>query len=161
MEERHSKFACLEDSSEGLLDSEDVRLFYYGVGVDSELEQFVYCWDENVETYVKENKIVIDDCVAASIPSTFSENVILFTMGDKFHGNKAAALFHHLRDAFAHYHIRLSGEYYCMKDLRDEGKTITMIGKIHRKKFEGLLEEFFKQKAKAYEGTDKYYYPEI
>ena len=162
MAQKELKFACWEDSSVGLLTPEDVHLFYYDICSDNEMGQsFIYSWDKNVEEFIATNNLVINDCVAASIPSTFSENVIYFTIGDIFNGNKAAALFHHLRDAFAHYHIGLSGEYYCMKDYDEKNKRTTMIGKIHHQLFKELMNVFFRQKAEADEKMNKHYYPDI
>lgn len=48
-----------------------------------------------------------------------------------------------------HYNIGLSGEFYYMKDFRSDGKTVTIIGKIHRRLFKELIDIFFMQKAKA------------
>jgi hypothetical protein len=154
-------FDCFGDSSVGVLTPEDVKFFYYDICFDSEMgKSDLYNWNKDIEDFIAKNNMVIDDCVAASIPSTFSENKIYFTMGDEYKGNKAAAFLHHLRDAFAHYRIGMSGEYYCMKDLRKD-KTITMIGKIHRRLLKELMELFFNQKANIEKEMDQYYYQEI
>jgi hypothetical protein len=149
MEPKKLRFACFEDTSIGLLIPKDVHLFYYDICADIEMGQpFIYSWDKDVEEFIAANNLIIDDCVAGSIPSEFTENVIFFTIGDEYKGNKAAALFHHLRDAFAHYRIGVSGEYLCMKDYDDKKKRTTMIGKIHRQLFKELMDIFFEQKAK-------------
>ncbi len=162
MAEKVLNFDCLEDNYEGLLSPDDVYLFYYDIGIDSETgNSFIYVWDDKIEQFAKDNNLVIIDCDAASIPTTFSENKIYFTVGDKDNGNKAVAFFRHLRDAFAHYHIGTSGDYYCMKDFRRPEKTVTMIGKIHHSLLKGLLEVFFEQKAKEEDRMYKLSHPDI
>lgn len=162
MAERDLIFDCLDDNYGGLLTPEDVHLFYYDIGLDSELkDSFIYDWNDEVEHFLKDNNLVIEDSVAESVPLTVSENQMFFTIGDKDGKNKAVAFFRHLRNAFSHYHIGTSGDYYCMKDYRGDGKTVTMIGKIHRNSFKGLIDIFFKQKAKAEEDMNKHYCSDI
>ena len=155
-------YVCLEDNHLGLLSPEDVYLFYYDIGVDSEMgHSFIYSWNNDVEAFIKGEKLVIDSCDATIIPSSFNENEIFFTIGDEDEGNKAVAFFRHLRNAFSHYHIGLSGEYFCMKDFRKDGVTVTMIGKIHRMLFKELIYVFLMQKAKTEEEMNNNYYPNI
>lgn len=162
MAERVLKFDCLEDNYGGLLSPEDVHLFYYDIGIDSEMgNSFIYEWDDQIQKFVQDNNLVINVCDAASIPTTFSENKMFFTIGDNDKGNKAVAFFRHLRDAFAHYHIGTSGEYYCMKDFRGPEKTVTMNGKIHQLLLKGLLDVFFTQKSKEEDRVYRLSHPEI
>ncbi len=152
----------IEESHVGLLSPDDVYLFYYDIGFDSEMgNTFVYDWNNDVEAFNKDHNLIIDNCDAASIPLTFNENNMFFTIGDEDEKNKAVAFFRHLRNAFTHYNIGTSGEFYCMKDFRKDGKTVTMIGKIHKKLFKELIDVFFMQKAKVEEDINKYYNPDI
>ena len=76
--------------------------------------------------------------------------------------NKAVAFFRHLRNSFSHYSIGYDGNSFCMKDFQDKNKTIqTMIGKIDRRYFYGLINIFFKQKEKAENEYSKYLTPDI
>lgn len=155
-------FVSLEDNHLGILSPDDVHLFYYDVGIDSEMgHSFIYNWSNDVEIFNKKHNLVIDNCDSASIPLTFEINKMFFTIGDEDENNKAVAMFRHLRNSFAHYHIGVSGEYYCIKDFRKDGKTVTMIGKIHKQLFKELLNVFYMQKAKVEEGIDKCYVQNI
>lgn len=155
------KFVWGEDNYLGLLSPDDVHLFYYDIGIDSEMGQsFVYSWDNDVEAFKMNNNLVIDSCDASLIPSTITENEMFFTIGNEDEGNKAVAFFRHLRNAFTHYHIGISGAFYCMKDFRKDG-TVTMIGKINRLLFKEFISVFFMQKAKVEEEINKHYYPDI
>ena len=155
-------FVSLEDNHLGVLSPNDVHLFYYDVGIDSEMSNsFIYNWSNDVEAFKKKHNLVIDNCGSSSIPLEFEDNKVFFTVGDEDENNKAVALFRHLRNSFAHYNIGVSGEYYCIKDFRKDGKTVTMIGKIHKQLFKELLNVFFMQRAKAEENIDKYYCPDI
>ena len=143
-------FSCLKDHYSGLLSPEDVFLFYYDIGIDVETgNSVIYNWDHDVEKYLADNKIVIDDCNMDEIPCQVSENQIFFSLCKEDESNKAISFFRHLRNAFSHYHIGLSGDFYNIKDTLSDGKTVTMIGKIHRDAFKCLLEVFYKQKSKA------------
>lgn len=154
-------FSCLEDSYGGQLTPEDVHLFYYDIGFDSEMgHSIMYSWDNEIELFKAENNLIIDDCDITSMPTTIKKNEMFFIIEKCDNNNKAIAFFRHLRNAFTHYHIGLSGEYYYMKDFYSDNKTVTMIGKVHTQTFRELINVFFKQKSKAEEESNKYYYPE-
>ena len=155
-------FSCLKDQYGGLLTPDDLHLFYYDIGFDKEIgDSFIYSWDHEIEKYCDENGLNIDFCELDAIPSSVPENTILFDGIENDQGNKAVALFRHLRNAFAHYYIGSSGDFYCMKDYWNNEDTITMIGKIRQHLFKGLIEEFFKQKEKNEKEKEKYYHPEV
>lgn len=167
MTKKKMNFSCLNNNPDGKLSPDDVHLFYYDIGIDSEtVNVFVYNWNNDVESFIAANSLNINSCEANLMPSAYSNNEILFTIGNDDKNNKAIALFRHLRNAFAHYHINLSGEYYCMKDSYYVGQKgskvekVTMMGKIHRQFFIELMEIFFKQKSDAENEAQKYYYPE-
>lgn len=143
-------FSCLKDNYGGLLTPEDVHLFYYDIGIDAETgHSFIYSWDNDVESFISKQNLNISECTQNQIPLSVSANQIFFSLCDKDEGNKAVAFFRHLRNAFSHYHIGLSGDFYNIKDTLSDGKTVTMLGKIQRDAFKGLIDVFLKQKAET------------
>lgn len=156
-------FSCLEDSTGGALASDDVKLFYYDIGFDSEMKTFPYMWDDEMEEFTQKNRLVIKELQNGSLPESVSANEIYFTeyfdREDKVKVDKAMAFLRHLRNAFAHYRIGISGDYYCLKDENDKGTT--MIGKIDKRLFQDLIKIYFEQKAKAEEKYRDYLYPEL
>ena len=163
MSEIGLKFSCLEDSYSGELDPNDVILFYYDIGVDCEMKTYPYIWDDEMEEFIQKNKLVIEVCQNGLLPQSVSVNEIYFTecfdKENNIKEDKAMAFLRHLRNAFAHYRIGASGNYYCLKD--EYNKRITMIGKIDKRLFQGLIEIYFKQKAKAEEKYRDYLYPNL
>ena len=161
MKHENLKFSCLEDSALGLLSPQDVHLFYYDIGFDSQIGQsVVYCWDNNVDQFVRSHNLVIEDCGIAQLPSSFEENKIFFTYCVRDKDDKAVAFFRHLRNSFAHYRIARNGQYLCMKDY-DKENRLTMIGKIDVDLFFELIHLFFEQKQQLENETQSYYYPEV
>ena len=163
MEQTDLSFMCLKENYGGLLSPDDVRLFYYDICFENETENsFIYDWNKEIEAYLSVNNITIDAVLINEIPQSFENNKVFFTMVSSDKDNKAVAFFRHLRNSFSHYSIGYDGNSFCMKDFQDKNKTIqTMIGKIDRQYFYGLIDIFFKQKAKAEEEYSKYYTPDI
>ena len=158
MAQENLQFNCLEDSFVGILLPEEVRLFYYDIGFDSEVNHSVsYCWDYDMDAFCLRNNLLIDECKKGFLPQTVSENKVFLSLCEK--EDKAMAFLRHLRNAFAHYRICSTGNYYCMKDV-DKGKT-TMIGKIDKNLFHELIGFYFKQKALAEEQCIENIFPKL
>ncbi len=157
MAEEKLQFACLEDSHVGILSPEEVLLFYYDIGFDSEMKNSIYCWDNEMDSFCSINNLSIDECQKGLLPQVVSENKIILSLYEN--EDKAMALLRHLRNAFAHYRISSSSNYYCLKDV-DKGNT-TMIGKIDKRIFHHLIELYYKQKAQADEQYNDYIFPKL
>jgi hypothetical protein len=163
MEQTNFSLIYIKENFGGFLSPDDVRLFYYDICFEKEVgNTFIYEWSEEIQSYLSSKNIIIDAIDNNVMPQSFEKNKIYFTMRLSDEGNKAVAFFRHLRNSFSHYLIGYDGNSFCMKDFVDENMTNqTMIGKIDRQYFYGLIDIFFKQKAKAEEEYSKYYTPDI
>lgn len=136
---------CYGDSYAGQLSPELVHLFYYDICFDhEEVYSKLYEWSEEVETYLKDNKVEIETKESDEMPQTVECNQIFYVGKASNKGNKAADLFFRLRNSFVHYNIGINGRHLCLKD--KDSKGITMIGKIDIDLLKGLIAIFLKQK---------------
>lgn len=158
-------FNCLEDPKFGYLCPEDVKLFYYDVCFEIEQMGISYIWDEEVESYLKQNSITIETKKTEEIPEFVGSNTIFFTKCSRDKQNKAASFCRHLRNSFAHFSVITEGDVLTLKDKYKDKKNkkwvITMIGNIERKHFNAIFDIFFKQKAQAENEYQQYINPEI
>lgn len=116
-----TRFALPEHFTTGVLNGDDLRFFYYDIGVDN-LQRWpcVYDWDSVVEKF--KGVLDIDVCTSAKIPKDFKLNNIRFTISNQQYldnGSKSAAFFRHLRNAFAHYQIVREGRNFILFDCDD------------------------------------------
>lgn len=140
-------FSFLVHNTTGVLNGEDLGFFYYDIGLDN-LQGWlvVYDWDSVVAEF--KGLLDIDSCTAAEMPSNFVANNIRFTVSNDKNvdnGSKSAALFRHLRNAFAHYSIVREGENYV---LTDGDKTTTMRGLVNAKLLKQFCFRFFDMREK-------------
>lgn len=141
-------FACLEDSSNGVLSPDDLHFFYYDIGIDNEsCMPVLYEENEEVKRYIDSKHLTIEIVERSNLPTDFQDGVIMFTTNgcDK---SKIDALFRHLRNAFSHYHIKRQGEYFLMNDYYydKKGNGMSMIGKIKCKDLFDYCYLLFKQR---------------
>ena len=92
-----------------------------------------------------QKKRMADAIEQDKLPSSFEEGKIYFvkySTEDKYN-----SFYRHLRNAFAHYHINHSSNYYIMNDYSDDaGTKKTMIGKILCQDLKDLTDLFYKQR---------------
>jgi len=140
-------FTIPADSNNGVLSPNDLRFFYYDIGLDN-LSGIPVVYEENEEAnnFIISKHLTIDTVEKDLLPAEYQEGSILFTTGtsDK---SKMDALFRHLRNAFSHYRINRCGDYFLMKDYNQSG-TMTMIGKIKCDDFFEYCYLLFKQREK-------------
>ena len=120
----------LEDSSGRVLGNDDLRFFYYDIGLDNNSgTPVIYEDNEEVESFKLSRKLTIESVERDNLPSNFQEGKIHFV---KYNDETdIEAFFRHMRNAFAHYHIKHCGDFFFMNDYRDEKCTqMSMIGKI-------------------------------
>ena len=113
---------------------------------------------------MKRNNTLIEVKDEKDIPTSVNENEVFFSFTKEDSQNKAVAFFRHLRNAFSHFSIGYNDRYLCLKDhyfSDNKPKEMTMIGKIDKDIFKGLMEIFFKQKSEIEEKQNKYLHPEI
>lgn len=158
-------FSCLEDSFGGLLPPEYVSFFYYDICIDKETDyHHFYDWSIEVEDFLKRNNTLIEVKDEKDLPPTVKENEVYFSFVKEDSQNKAAAFFRHLRNAFSHFSIGYNDRYLCLKDhyfSDNKPKEMTMIGKIDKDIFKGLIDIFFKQKSEIVEKQNEYLYPQL
>jgi len=146
-------FSLSKRNTKGVLNGDDLRFFYYDIGLDNlQSWPLMYDWDSVISEF--SGIIDIEACSADEIPSEFVLNTIRFTVSDdkKFdNGSKSATFFRHLRNAFAHYNIVREGENYILKD--GESKT-TMRGFINAELLEQFCFRFFDMRDKIMSDED-------
>lgn len=135
-------FKIPEHYETGMLNGEDLKFFYYDIGLDN-LQGWpeIYDWDAIVEEY--RGILDIDSSIAAEIESELVLNKIRFTVSnrkDLDNGSKSAAFFRHLRNAFAHYRIVREGENYVLTDKKD---NTTMRGFVNAELLKKFCFKFF------------------
>ena len=136
------KFEVITPSGDGILSPEDLKLFYYEVGLSSQMGQAdIYVWNNEIDDFLNQVGVVVNVCPDGTITNQYTENVISISlsMGE----TKGVALFRHLRNAFAHYHIQRYGDNFYLKDT--SGNKITMIGCIKIEDLKNLIYLFSKQ----------------
>ena len=146
--ERQLKFSCLSDSSNGILSPDDL-FFFYCLGLDHFIGiPAIYEDTNDVKKLVKTRNLTIDGVEKEKMPTSFEEGKIFFVI-EKCDKTKYDALYRHLRNAFAHFHINRSGNYYILNDYYDDaGTKMTMIGKIACEDLKDLTEIFYAQREK-------------
>ena len=153
------------DSYCGALNPEDVHLFYYDICYDKEQNFYKqYEWTDEIDAYLHDNNTVIEVVNKSDMPTTVGNNQMFMIEATDDEGNKAATFFRHLRNISSHYEIGDNNAYYCMKDHHWNGSKrgdMTMIGKIDKTIFKGLMEFFFKQKAEIEKKMGQDYDKEI
>ena len=128
--EQNLKFSSLEDSSGGVLGKDDLRFFYYDIGLDNlSGAPIIYKDNERIEAYKLSHKLTIEAVEQDSLPSNYQDGKIYFVKYDA--ETDIEAFFFFFCNAFAHYHIKHHGGFFFMNDYRDEKCTqMSMIGKI-------------------------------
>lgn len=116
--ERHMDFSFTKHTTTGVLNGEDLKFFYYDIGLDN-LQGWpaIYDWDSVVKEF--KDKLDIDSCPKDQMPNELTLNTIRFTVSNSKksdNGSKAMAFFRHLRNAFAHYNVVRKGENYALID---------------------------------------------
>lgn len=161
-------FSSLEDSYGGQLPPDYVKLFYYDICFDKETDyHHFYTWNAEIEDYLKRNNAVIEEKDENDLLLSVKENEVYFSYAKEDNNNKAAAFFRHLRNAFSHFLIGYDGRFLCIKDyyIPDKNKpkktAITMIGKIDKDIFKGLINLFFKQKSEVEKKMNDYLNPDL
>ena len=131
-------FTFRKHETTGILNDEDLRFFYYDIGVDNlQRLPFLYDWDTVVNEF--KNELDVDSCKSQEIDYNFVQNRIRFTVCDKKNidnDSKSAAFFRHLRNAFAYYSIVREGENFI---LTDGDNTCSMCGLVNAE----LLKKFY------------------
>lgn len=132
-------------SSKGVLSPDDLCFFYYGVGLDT-LEGIPSIYEDNneIQEFIKERHLNLDSKEPSDLPTKFEDGHVYWLEGN-CDNSKYDALFRHLRNAFAHYHIRHDGNYYFINDYNKNGK-MTMIGKIACQDLKDLISIFYTQR---------------
>lgn len=136
------KFEVITPFGDGILSPDDLKLFYYEVGLSSQMGQTeIYEWNKEIDEYLKKVGAVVDVCLDGTITNHYVDNTI--SMTQKPGETKGVAFFRHLRNAFAHYHIQRYGDFYYLKD--SNGNKTTMIGCISTEDIKSLISLFDKQ----------------
>lgn len=153
-------FNILDHYKTGELNGDDLKFFYYDIGLDN-LQGWpeVYDWDTVVNEF--EELLDIDTCTSNQINTEFVQNRIRFTVSSQKsidNGSKSAAFFRHLRNAFAHYHVVREGENYLLTDGTD--KT-TMRGLVNAELLKKFCFRFFDIREKILNDMESTYNPTI
>lgn len=136
------KFEVITPSGDGILSPEDLKLFYYEVGLSSQMGQTeIYDWNKEIDEFLKKVGVVVNVCPDGTITNQYVSNTISISLSKG--ESKGVAFFRHLRNAFAHYHIQRFGDYFYLKDA--SGNKITMIGCIKIEDLKSLILLFLKQ----------------
>ena len=136
------KFEVITPSGDGILSPEDLKLFYYEVGLSSQMgEVDIYAWDNEIDEFLNQVGVVVNVCPNGTITNQYTENAISMSLSTG--ETKGVALFRHLRNSFAHYHIQRFGDFFYLKDT--SGNMVTMIGCIKIEDLKSLIFLFSKQ----------------
>lgn len=146
-DEHQSKFDFSKHFTNGILNPDDLKFFYYDIGKENIGDTpFLYEWDAVVNEF--SDVLDIDSCSKKQIDKEFVQNKIRFTISAKEKKSKAAAFFRHLRNAFAHYHIERDGENYRLIDKDPKDAKITMRGLVKAELLKKVCFSFFDQREK-------------
>ena len=142
-------FSCLCDGSTGVLGVDDLRFFYYDVGLDNFTgSPAMYGKTKEVDDFITKQNLDIRGVEALDLSTTFIDGQVLFTKMPS-EASDYEALFRHLRNAFAHYHILRKNDYFFMNDYSNESrKELSMTGKIKCDDLVELCYLFFDQRSK-------------
>lgn len=136
---------AINNPSKGILSPDEVHFFYYDVMRDAEDNiQAIYEWNEDIERFLNEKKLKVEEINKGTLLNNVCNNVICFTVSEN--ESKPAAFFRHLRNAFVHHRIVRCGEYLKIKDI--SGNDVTMIGLLKYQDLKELCFLFFDQKTK-------------
>ena len=136
------KFEVITPSGNGILSPEDLKLFYYEVGLSSQMGQTdIYEWNKEIDEFLKKVGVVVNVCPDGTITNQYVDNTI--SMTESTGETKGVAFFRHLRNAFAHFHIQRYGDCFYLKDII--GNKITMIGCVKIVDLKKLILLFSKQ----------------
>ncbi|MBD5280417.1 MAG: hypothetical protein HDS35_07735 [Bacteroides sp.] len=118
-------FSIPDHPTYSFLYPEDLKFFYYDINFAKDCGIFE---EDSWEKVMKEfsEKVDINVCARKEIPEDVNSNTLRFTK--KSYENEIAALFRHLRNAFAHHRIHRMGEAFFIED-KYRAQT-TMIGRI-------------------------------
>ena len=144
-----------------VLNGDDLRFFYYDVG----LENFqgwpkIYEWNAIIEEF--KSLLDIGSCTPGQIPKTYIQNQVRFTLSSQEQsGNvsEATAFFRHLRNAFAHYRIVREGDNYILTD--ETKHTTTMLGMVNAEFLKSFCFRFFEIRDKVVDKYEKSQNPNI
>ena len=146
-DEHQSKFDFSKHFTNGILNPDDLKFFYYDIGKENiEGTPFLYDWDAVVNEF--SDVLDIDSCSKEQIDKEFVQNKIRFTISAKEKKSKTAAFFRHLRNAFAHYRIERDGENYRLIDKDPQDAQITMRGLVKAELLKKVCFSFFDQREK-------------
>lgn len=131
------------DFKQGILNSEDIRFFYYEVAQWSELSSLIEYTNTELLNIANELDIKLtyinlqDFC-----DTTISENEIKFTLRNK-NESYQSALLRHLRNSFAHYRITYKNLDFYIEDKKYiKSNRYTCIGLINPNRLRNLICNF-------------------
>ncbi len=138
----------IDQTSSGILNPEDLRFFYYDVGLETMTNAPVlYCWDEKIQSYVDSMQMevkCIEETERHTLDNKFEKDKMFFLK--KENETKEESFFRHLRNAFAHYRINRNGDYIFCKDIDPKDNSITMVGYIKGDSLKELCFRFIDQR---------------
>lgn len=111
----------------GVLSPEDLKFFYYNVGLENnDSLMSVVNWND-VEPFAKDKGIKVSElkCADDNVGNGEIKLTTLSTKTEDF----SEALLRHLRNAFSHYRIVRNGDNYSIRDYN--GKKLSMIGNVN------------------------------
>lgn len=136
------KFEPFLPTGNGVLSQEELIFFYYEIVTKNEDSHICGCeWNQEITDFLNRVGVVIHTCPSKMMTNQFQDNTIFYTKGNN--ETMIISLFRHLRNAFAHLSIQKYGEYLYLKD--DNGKNLTMIGKVKYKDLKDFCNIIFKQ----------------
>lgn len=139
-------FSFPEHCTTGVLNADDLKFFYYDIGLDN-LQKWpdVYDWDSVISEFHELNVEVHESFIKENDKELILNKIKFYVYKPKNSPKKgestAAAFFRHLRNAFAHYHIAREGENLVIFDKR--GKRTTMIGLVNAELLKQFCFRFF------------------
>lgn len=138
----------------GFLGGDDLKFFYYDIGLDNlQGWPIVYDWDSVVKEF--KDELDIDTCSSNNIDAGFVQNKIRFTVSKNKNvdnNSQAVAFFRHLRNAFAHYHVVREGQNYVITDGK---KETTMRGLVNADLLKRFCFRFFDNREGIINNMDK------
>jgi len=137
----------------GVLSPEDLKFFYYNVGLENnDSLMSVVNWND-VEPFAKDKGIKVSElkCADDNVGNGEIKLTTLSTKTEDF----SEALLRHLRNAFSHYRIIRIGDNYNIRDY--SGKILSMIGNVNAEALKEVVfhiietKENFKNKSIKYD----------
>lgn len=111
----------------GVLDPDDVKFFYYSVGIENNDSLMAVVNWSDVEAFAKEKGINVSE-LQCEDDNIANGEIKLTTLSAK-RENFSESLIRHLRNAFSHYRIVRIGDNYRIRDYN--GQTLSMIGNVN------------------------------